>query len=109
MPVKKVNVKKNDKVVILSGKDKGKQGKVLTVIPKEGRVIVEGVNMLTKHVKPRKQGQTGGIIKQEGPIDASNVMHLCNKCNKPTRIARRILDDGSKVRYCKNCDEVFGD
>ena len=102
-----MNVKRDDKVVVISGKDKGKKGKVLAVIPKERRVIVEGVNIVSKHVKPRKQGETGGIIKQEAPIDASNVMHICNKCNTPTRIGRRILDDGTKVRYCKHCDEVF--
>jgi len=107
LPVKKMNVKRDDKVVVISGKDKGKKGKVLAVIPKERRVIVEGVNMVSKHVKPRKQGETGGIIKQEAPIDASNVMRICNKCNTPTRVGRRILDDGTKVRYCKHCDEVL--
>jgi large subunit ribosomal protein L24 len=103
----KVNVKKGDTVVILSGKDKDKKGKVLSVYPKDNRIIVEGVNMLTKHKKPRGAGQTGGIIHQEGPIHASNAMHVCNKCSKPTRLAKKILDSGEKVRYCKHCGETF--
>ncbi len=104
-----LHVKKGDTVQVLSGKDKGKKGKVLTAIPKEGKVLVEGVNMVTKHTKPRAQGQTGGIIHQEAPIYASKVMHVCNKCNKPTRLAKKVLDSGEKVRYCKHCGEVFND
>ncbi|WHH61686.1 50S ribosomal protein L24 [Petroclostridium sp. X23] len=107
--MKKVHVKKDDTVLVLSGKDKGKKGKVLTVYPKEGKVIVEGVNMVTKHTKPRKQGQTGGIVHQEAPIYAAKVMHVCNKCAKTTRVARKILENGDKVRYCKHCGEVFND
>ena len=72
-------------------------------------VIVEGVNMVTKHTKPRKAGDVGGIIHQEAPIYASKVMHICNKCGKPTRIGYKILADGNKARYCKNCLEVFDD
>ncbi|MGE4282940.1 MAG: 50S ribosomal protein L24 [Clostridia bacterium] len=105
----KVHVKKGDTVLVLSGKDKGKKGKVLTVYPKDNKVIVEGVNMATKHTKPRKQGQTGGIIHQESPVYAAKVMHVCNKCGKPTRVARKILDNGDKVRVCKHCGEVFND
>ncbi|MDK2798997.1 MAG: large subunit ribosomal protein [Clostridiales bacterium] len=105
----KVHVKKGDTVLVLSGKDKGKKGKVLTVYPKEGKIIVEGVNMVTKHTKPRRQGQTGGIIHQEAPIYAAKVMHVCNKCEKATRVARKLLDNGEKVRYCKHCGEVFND
>jgi large subunit ribosomal protein L24 len=103
----KVHVKKGDNVVILSGKDAGKKGKVLTVIPDESKIIVEGINMVTKHTKPRGRGQTGGIIHQEGTIYASKAMHVCNKCNKPTRLAKKYLEDGKKVRYCKHCGEVF--
>ncbi|MBZ4645221.1 MAG: rplX [Clostridia bacterium] len=109
MAINKVHVKKGDTVLVLSGKDKGKKGKVLTVFPKEGKVIVEGVNMATKHTKPRRQGQTGGIVHQEAPIYAAKVMHVCNKCHKPTRLAKKILDNGDKVRYCKHCGEVFND
>jgi len=104
---RKLHVKKGDNVVVLSGKDKGKKGKVLTVIPKSEKVIVEGVAMATKHKKPRKQGEAGGIIHQESAIYASKVMHICGKCQTPTRIARRVLADGEIVRVCKHCDEII--
>lgn len=105
----KVHVKKGDTVVVLSGKDKGTKGKVLSVYPKTNRVIVEGVNMLTKHTKPRRQGDTGGILHQEGEISASNVMYVCSKCKKSVRTGTKVLDNGDKVRYCKKCDEVIND
>lgn len=105
----KVHVKKDDTVVILSGKDKGKKGKVLEVSPTEGKVIVEGCNMVTKHVKPRRMGESGGIVKAEAPLYASKVMLVCPKCGKPTRLAHKILDNGTKERVCKNkdCGETF--
>jgi large subunit ribosomal protein L24 len=105
----KVHVKTGDTIVVLSGKDKGKRGRVLEVSPKEGKVIIEGVNVMTKHVKPRKQGDVGGIVKAEGAMYASKVMLICPKCNKPTRIGRKVLPDGSKERLCKNknCGETF--
>ncbi|MCG8501905.1 MAG: 50S ribosomal protein L24 [Firmicutes bacterium] len=106
---KKVHVKKGDTVLVLSGKDKGKKGKVLTVLPKEGKVIVEGVNMVTKHTKPRAQGQTGGIIHQEAAIYAAKVMYVCNKCGKPSRHAKKILDNGDRARACKRCGEIVND
>lgn len=105
----KMTVRAGDEVVVISGKDRGKKGKVLTVYPKTGRVIVEGVAFATKHTKPRQMGQVGGITKQEAAIDASNVMHVCGKCHKATRIARKVLDTGKSVRYCKKCGEVFND
>ena len=98
----KVHVKTGDTVVVLSGKDKGKKGKVLAVSPKEGKVIVEKVNIITKHVKPRGAQKPGGITKMEGPIDASNVMVVCPKCNKATRVGHEIKGD-NKVRVCKKC------
>jgi large subunit ribosomal protein L24 len=101
----KVHVKTGDTVVVLSGKDKGKQGKVLQVSPKEGKVIVEGLNIATKHVKPRRQGEQGGIVEAEAAMYACKVQLVCPKCSKPTRIAHKILDDGSKVRVCKSCEE----
>ena len=107
MKVSKVHVKKDDQVVILSGKDKGKKGKVLAVSPKEGKVIIEGCNMVTKHVKPKQMGQTGGIVKAECALYASKVMLLCPKCGKPTRLAHKILSDGTKERLCKHCGETF--
>ncbi|MBO5453336.1 MAG: 50S ribosomal protein L24 [Clostridia bacterium] len=104
-----MHIKKGDTVVVLSGKDKGKKGKVLTVLPKQNKAIVEGVALATKHTKPRKQGETGGIVNQEIAIHACKLMHVCTKCNKPTRIGRKVLDDGSIVRYCKKCNETFAD
>nr|WP_174884173.1 50S ribosomal protein L24 [Merdimmobilis hominis] len=105
--VNKLHVKKGDTVVILSGKDNGKQGKVLEVSPKEQKVIVEGCNMVTKHVKPRRAGENGGIVKAEGALYASKVMLVCPKCGKPTRLAHKILADGTKERLCKKCGETF--
>lgn len=105
----KVHVKTGDTVVVLSGKDKGQKGQVVAVSPKEGKVIVEGINKVKKHVKPRAMGQQGGIIEAEGAIYSSKVQVVCPKCDKPTRIAHKILEDGSKVRVCKNdgCGEEF--
>ena len=99
----KMSIKKNDTVVVLSGKDKGKQGKVLEVQPKAGKVIVEKVNIVSRHTKPRKQGEEGGILKKEAAIYACKVMRVCPKCNKPTRPAHKVLADGKKVRVCKKC------
>ena len=101
----KVHVKSGDTVVILSGKDKGKQGKVLQVSPKERKVIVEGLNIATKHVKPRRQGEQGGIVEAEAAMYACKVQLVCPKCGKATRIGHKILEDGSKVRVCKSCNE----
>lgn len=105
----KVHVKTGDTVVVLSGKNKGSTGKVLEVSPKEGKVIVEGLNLATKHVKPRKMGEQGGIVKAEAAMYASKVQLICPACKKPTRIAHKILEDGSKVRVCKNpkCGKTF--
>lgn len=97
-----MNVKKNDTVVVLSGKDKGKQGKVLSVNPEAGKVVVEGVSVATRHQKARRQGEEGGIVKKETPIYACKVMTVCPKCNKATRVANKIVD-GKKVRVCKHC------
>lgn len=99
----KVHVRTGDTVMIISGKDRGKKGKVLEVSPSEGKVIVEGRNMVTKHVKPRKMGQQGGIVKAEGALYASKVMIVCPKCGKATRIAHKVFGDGSKQRICKKC------
>lgn len=104
---KKLHVRKGDNVIVLSGKDKGKKGKVLSVMPKSGKVIVEGVAMATKHKKPRSQADVGGILHQETPIYACKVMHICDKCGQPTRIARKVLDDGSIARVCKKCNEIL--
>ena len=97
-----MKIKKDDKVVVLSGKDKGKQGKVLSADPKGAKVIVEGVNVATKHQKPRKQGEEGSIIKVETPIYASKVQLVCPKCGKATRVGFKV-ENGKKTRICKKC------
>ena len=97
-----MNIRRDDKVIVLSGKDKGKEGKVLSVDPKAGKVIVEGVSVASKHSKPRKQGEKGGIIKVETPIYACKVMVVCPKCGKATRVAHK-LENGKNVRVCKKC------
>ena len=97
-----MSVKKGDTVVVLSGKDKGKQGKVLGTVPSEDKVVVEGINMVTCHVKPRKQGETGGIVQREAAMYASKVQVVCPKCKKGTRVAHKI-ENGKKSRVCKHC------
>ena len=97
-----MNVKKGDTVIVLSGKDKGKQGKVLGTVPKSTKIVAEGINMVTCHVKPRKQGETGGIVQREAAMYASKVQVVCPKCNKGTRIAHKI-ENGKKSRVCKHC------
>ena len=103
----KVHVKTGDTVVVLSGKDKGKKGTVMAVSPSERKVIVEKVNMVSKHVKPRRMGEPGGIIKAEAAMYADKVQIICPRCKKPTRIGHKILEDGSKIRICRKCGEAF--
>ncbi|MBQ3331353.1 MAG: 50S ribosomal protein L24 [Ruminococcus sp.] len=103
----KVHVKTGDTVVVLSGKDKGKKGKVLAVSPKEGKVIVEKINIVSKHIKPRRMGEPGGIIKAEGAMYASKVQVICPRCKKPTRVGHKIYDDGTKSRICVKCGEAL--
>jgi len=103
----KCHVKKEDTVLVLSGKDRGKKGKVLSVNPSTNQVIVEGVNMATKHKKPKGRYEQGGIVHQEAPVNGSNVMLVCDKCGKPTKVAKTILDNGQKARTCKNCNEII--
>ncbi|MEJ2048576.1 MAG: 50S ribosomal protein L24 [Calditrichota bacterium] len=100
---------KSDTVVVLSGNYRGKTGKVLKVFPEKNQVVVEGVNMIKKHTRPTQQLPQGGIIEKEGPIHVSNLKVVCPKCNRPTRIGVRILEDKSKVRYCKHpdCGEII--
>lgn len=102
----KLNVRKGDKVRIISGKDSGKEGKILTAMPEKERVIVEGCNMVTRHVKPRRQGEAGGRIEQAGSIHVSNVQLVCPSCKMPTRVAHQIVEVNGKkksVRVCKQC------
>lgn len=103
-----MRIKKGDTVVVVSGKDKGKKGKVLQVLPKKDRVIVEGVNMITKHQKPNQQTmQQGGIVNQEGPIHVSNVMFWDKKADQGVRVGYKFLDNGEKVRISKKTKEVI--
>ena len=99
----KMSIKKGDTVVVLSGKDKGKKGEVIAVLPKDGKVVVEKINMVSRHTKPRRQGETGGIIQKEAPLYACKVQRVCPKCDQATRPAHKLLADGKKVRVCKKC------
>ena len=105
----KMHVKRGDKVVVIAGKDTGKEGNVVAAFPEQNKVIVEGVAVAKKHQKARMQGQASAIIDKEMPIDASNVMRVCPKCGKPARVGVKVFDDGSKAKYCKKCGETFND
>ena len=104
----KVHVRKNDTVQVISGKDRGKRGRVLRVMPKDSRALVEGVNMVKRHTRPNPQRNIkGGIVEREAPVEASNLMVVCGECGKPTRVARKFLDDGTKVRTCRKCSGIL--
>lgn len=107
MELKKIHVKKNDTVMVISGKDKGKTGEVLSVMPKTGKIIVKGVNVVTKHQKPNRQNMQGGIIQKEAPIYSSKVMLYCTKCKSVTRISTKAEENGTKNRICKKCGETL--
>jgi len=106
MAVIKLHVKKDDLVMIVAGKDKGKSGKVLRVLPEKNRVLVENLNVVKRHTRPNQSNNAGGIIEKEAPIAISNVQLLCPGCSKPARTGIKVLDDGSKVRFCKKCNEI---
>lgn len=103
----KMHVKKNDTVLVISGKDKGKTGEVLKVYPKTGKVLVQGVNIVKKHQKASRTQAESAIIEREAAINSSKVMLFCTKCKNATRISNKILEDGTKVRVCKKCGETF--
>ncbi|MGQ9630321.1 MAG: 50S ribosomal protein L24 [bacterium] len=103
----KLHVKRDDRVIVLSGKEKGKSGRVLRVFPKEQRVLVEKLNMVKRHSRPRSQTDQGGIIEKEAPIHISNTMVICPRCGEPTRVGRRILEGVGSVRVCKKCEEII--
>jgi len=103
--MKKLPVRRGDKVVVLSGKDKGKKGKVIATFPRLGRVKVEGVNIIKKHAKPTRRVPQGGIREMEAEFPASRVMPICPSCNKPTRVAKKVLSDNNRVRACRKCGE----
>jgi large subunit ribosomal protein L24 len=102
-----MNIKKNDTVLVIAGKDKGKKGKVRFAFPRENKVQVDGVNYIKKHARPRGDAKQAGIIERESPLDVSNVMLLCPKCSKPVRVGISIRDNGNRMRCCKTCKEVL--
>ena len=100
-------IRKNDNVVVVTGKDRGKRGRVLRLVPSKNRLIVEGVNFMKRHTKPNPgKNVKGGVVESEAPLHASNVQIVCPECSAPTRIGRRLLGDGRKVRICRKCDGV---
>lgn len=105
MEVKKLSVRRGDRVLVLSGKDKGKKGKVITTMPRLGRIKVEGINMIKKHAKATRKVPQGGIREMEGAFPVSKVMVICPACNKPTRVSRTVLPDRRRVRNCQKCGE----
>jgi len=102
-----VRIKKNDTVLVISGKDRGKKGKVRRAVPKADRVVVEGLNMIKRHSRARRAARQAGIVELEAPIHVSNVMLVCEKCKKPTKVGVKTLEDGRKVRFCRACDEAI--
>ncbi|MDD3024110.1 MAG: 50S ribosomal protein L24 [Syntrophomonadaceae bacterium] len=102
-----MHVKKGDTVMVTTGKDAGKKGKILKVLPKENRIVVEGVNKVKKHQKPSRSLPQGGILRIESPLNASNVILVCNRCNTPTRIGKKLIENEDKVRICKKCGETI--
>jgi large subunit ribosomal protein L24 len=102
-----MKIRKNDTVLVIAGKDRGKKGKVRKALPKKDKVIVEGVNMIKRHSRAKGQARQAGIIELEAPLDISNVILICNKCNKPARIGFSFLSDGRKARICRSCGEVI--
>jgi len=106
MSNQKLHVKRGDNVYVLSGKNRGRRGKVLKVFPDDNRVLVEQVNIVVKHKKAQRTNP-GGLVKQEAAIHASNVMLVCEKCRMPTKVGKRVLASGEKVRFCKKCDEII--
>jgi large subunit ribosomal protein L24 len=103
----RMDIRKNDTVVVITGKEKGKSGKVLRVIPGERRVVVEKINIVKRHARPTSEVKQGGIIEKESPLHVSKVQLRCPKCNAGRRIGRKVLDDGTKVRICRKCQEVL--
>ena len=101
------SLKKNDLVMVISGKERGKSGRILKVSPRRNRVLIEKINFMKRHTRPSGQTKQGGIVEREAPIHISNVMVVCEKCNLPIRVGRKILDDGKKVRICKKCGELL--
>ncbi|HEY7558141.1 MAG TPA: 50S ribosomal protein L24 [Candidatus Binatia bacterium] len=103
----RVQIRKNDSVMVIAGRERGKTGKVLRVLPEKGALIIERVNLVKRHSKPRGPQQPGGIVEKEASIHASNIMIMCDKCNAPVRIGHKQLGDGKKIRICRRCGEAL--
>ena len=102
-----MQIRKNDSVMVIAGKERGKTGKVLRVVPDKGALIIERMNLVKRHTRPRGPQQPGGIVEKEAPVHVSNVMIMCDKCNAPVRIGRKTLGDGKKIRICRRCGEAL--
>ncbi len=107
MEKKRLDIRKNDKVMVITGREKGKIGTVLKVIPRKDRAVVEKLNMVKRHTRAGGKSAQGGIIERESPIHVSNLMLVCGKCAEPARVGKKVLEDGSKVRFCKKCGEIM--
>jgi large subunit ribosomal protein L24 len=107
MIASKMHVKKNDLVMVVNGKEKGKSGRILRVLPEKERVIIEKINFVKRHARPHGKQRQGGILEKEAPLHISNVMLLCEKCNKAVRIGHRMVEGSKKARYCRKCGEIF--
>ena len=107
MTKKKLHIRKNDKVMVIAGREKGKIGAVLKVIPRKDRAVIEKLNMVKRHTRAGGKSAQGGIIEKESPIHISNLMLVCGKCAEPARVGKKVLEDGSKVRFCKKCGEIM--
>jgi large subunit ribosomal protein L24 len=103
-----LQIRKNDSVMVITGKERGKTGKVLRVIPEKDVIIIERINLIKRHTRPRGPQQPGGIVEKEASVRASNVMIMCDKCNAPVRIGKKVLGDGEKIRICRRCGETLG-
>ncbi|HOJ93068.1 MAG TPA: 50S ribosomal protein L24 [Dictyoglomaceae bacterium] len=102
-----MDIKKGDLVLVISGKDKGKRGKVISVLPSENKVVVEGINIAKKHMRPTAKARQGGIVEKPAPLYRCKVMLICSRCNQPTRVKHTFLEDGRKVRVCSKCKEII--
>ena len=108
MALAKYKIKKNDMVMVITGRDRGKTGKVMRVLPERGRVVVERLNIVKRHSKSRGAGSPGGIVEKEAPLNISNVMIFCDRCNAPVRVGVKSAEDGTKSRNCRRCGEAIG-
>ncbi|NIS69505.1 MAG: 50S ribosomal protein L24 [Proteobacteria bacterium] len=108
MKHQKRNLRKNDLVMVIAGKEKGKSGRILRILTKKDRAIVEKINFVKRHQRPSGQQRQGGIIEMEAPLQLSNLMLICESCNKPVRAGHKILEDGKRSRYCRKCGEMIG-